>query len=45
LVDLYFRLELPNVEMLDFHKYREIFDAVGPEVERFKAELAEKLGL
>lgn len=44
-VDLYFRLELPNVEMLDFHKYREIFDAVGPEVERFKAELTEKLGL
>ena len=44
-VDLYFRLELPNVEMLDFYKYREIFDTVGPEVERFTRELSKKLGL
>jgi NTE family protein len=44
-VDLYFRLKLPGVEMLDFYKYREIFDTVGPEVERFTRELSKKLGL
>ena len=44
-VDLYFRLELPGIEMLDFYKYREIFDTVGPEVDRFKREVGEKLSL
>lgn len=44
-IDLYFRLKLPNVEMLDFHKYEEIFESVGPEVERFKQELGERLGI
>jgi NTE family protein len=44
-VDLYFRLKLPDVEMLDFYKFEEIFDSVGPEVERFKRELGEKLRL
>jgi NTE family protein len=44
-IDLYFRLKLPNVEMLDFYKYREIFETVGPEVDRFKAEISEKLSL
>ena len=44
-LDLYFRLKLPDVEMLDFYKYREIFDSVGPEVERFTEELSKKLGL
>ncbi len=38
-IDLYFRLSLPTVEMLDFHKYREVFDAIRPEVERFTAAL------
>jgi NTE family protein len=44
-VDLYFRLTLPDVEMLDFYKFEEMFDAVGPEVARFRRELGEKLGL
>lgn len=34
--DLHFRVRLPFVEMLDFHKYEEIFDSVGPEVTRFR---------
>lgn len=42
-VDLYFRLKLPKVEMLDFHKYREVFETAGPEVGRFMDELAEHL--
>jgi NTE family protein len=44
-VDLYFRLKLPHVEMFDFYKYQEIFDAAQPEVERFSAELSQKLHL
>ncbi|MGM0673715.1 MAG: patatin-like phospholipase family protein [Spirochaetota bacterium] len=44
-VDLYFRLKLPKIEMLDFYKYQEIFEDVKPEVERFKQELSEKLRL
>lgn len=44
-VDLYFRLKLPNVEMFDFYKYQEIFDQAQPEVERFTAELSQKLEL
>lgn len=44
-VDLYFRLKLPNVEMFDFYKYQEIFEAAKPEVERFSAELSKKLHL
>ncbi len=43
-IDIYFRMELPFVETLDFHKYKEILDHVGPEVERFQNELEEKLG-
>ncbi|MFW5695490.1 MAG: hypothetical protein ACOCYB_09985 [Alkalispirochaeta sp.] len=43
--DLYFRLKLPNIEMFDFYKYQEIFDAAEPEVQRFSAELAQKLRL
>ncbi|MFP4374423.1 MAG: patatin-like phospholipase family protein [Spirochaetaceae bacterium] len=44
-VDLYFRLKLPDIEMLDFYKYREIFDSVEPEVKEFIRELSEKLRL
>lgn len=44
-VDLYFRLKLPEVEMLDFYKYDQIFEDVKPEVERFKRELKQKLRL
>lgn len=42
-VDLYFRVQLPTVEMLDFHKWRQIFDDVQPEVAEFRAQLRELL--
>jgi NTE family protein len=42
-LDLYFRLRLPTVEMLDFHKYREVFDTVGPQVDRFLEQLRERV--
>lgn len=41
--NVYFRVKLPGVEMLDFHKYREVFETVGPEVDRFLEELDEHL--
>ena len=44
-IDLYTRLVLPDVEILDFHKYREVFDQVAPEIERFREQLKEKLSL
>jgi predicted acylesterase/phospholipase RssA len=34
---------VPVVEMLDFHKYREVFETVGSEVDRFLEELDEHL--
>lgn len=43
--DLYFRIMLPTVEMLDFHKYRQIFKDVEPEVKKFRDELHEFLHL
>ncbi len=43
--DLYFRLKLPTVEMLDFHKYREVFDTISPEVERFTEALCDVIGV
>jgi NTE family protein len=42
-LDLYFRVMLPTVEMLDFHKYKQIFTDVQPEVEKFRGELQETL--
>ncbi|MFP4431309.1 MAG: patatin-like phospholipase family protein [Spirochaetaceae bacterium] len=44
-IDVYFRVELPFVETMDFHKYREIIDQAEPEVERFREEVSSKLGL
>jgi NTE family protein len=44
-IDVYFRVELPFVETLDFHKYREILDQAEPELERFREEVSSKLGL
>lgn len=43
-IDVYFRMELPFVETLDFHKYKEILNKVEPELYRFRQELEEKLG-
>ena len=42
--DVYYRLELPSMEMLDFHKYREVMDLVAPKVEQFRDELSRVLG-
>lgn len=42
-IDLYFRVQLPSVEMLDFHKWREVFDDVEPEVSEFRERLGELL--
>jgi NTE family protein len=44
-IDFYYRVRLPDVEMLDFHKYREIFERIAPDVESFKMKLGEALGL
>ncbi len=44
-IDVYFRVELPFVETLDFHKYREILDQAEPELNRFREEVSSKLGL
>mgnify|MGYP006284331511 FL=1 len=41
--DLHFRVKLPFVEMLDFHKYEEIFDKVGSEVDRFEQAVEQLL--
>ena len=43
-IEVYFRMELPFVETLDFHKYKKILDKVEPEIDRFRKELEEKLG-
>jgi len=40
---LHFRVKLPFVEMLDFHKYHEIFEKVWPEVDRFRSAVEESL--
>jgi hypothetical protein len=40
---LHFRLQVPFVEVLDFHKYQEIFERVWPELERFKSAVGEAL--
>ncbi len=44
-IDVYFRVELPFVETLDFHKYRDILDQAEPELDRFREEVSSKLGL
>ncbi|MFP4378599.1 MAG: patatin-like phospholipase family protein [Spirochaetales bacterium] len=40
---MHFRLKVPFVEVLDFHKYEEIFDKVWPEVDRFRDEVSKLL--
>lgn len=44
-IDYYYRMRLPDIEMLDFHKYSDIFDSVAPDVERFKSEISTALSL
>lgn len=44
-IDFYHRMRLPDVEMLDFHKYSHIFERVEPETAAFKANLSNALGL
>ncbi|MFP4066905.1 MAG: patatin-like phospholipase family protein [Spirochaetaceae bacterium] len=41
--DVYFRVKLPGIEMLDFYKFREIFDTVEGEVTEFRRQLEAKL--
>jgi NTE family protein len=40
---LHFRVKLPFVEVLDFHKYQEIFDKVWPEVDRFRSAVKDRI--